>query len=96
MSELCDRIIERLIRAIPSHNPGYVSSVPETLDQLLSADLLRKIAKVAAAESLAALAEPQSMVEVTVEQIEQALPLEYRKGAKTIVEKLGPLYRQGG
>jgi hypothetical protein len=38
---------------------------------------------------------PQSReMEVTVEQIEQALPLEYRKGAKVIVKKLGPLFQR--
>jgi hypothetical protein len=34
------------------------------------------------------------IVEVTVEQLVQALPLECRRGAKAIVKKLGPLYRQ--
>jgi hypothetical protein len=34
------------------------------------------------------------MVRVTVEQIERALPLEYRNGAKTLVKNLGPLYRR--
>jgi hypothetical protein len=38
---------------------------------------------------------PQSReMEVTVEQIEQALPLEYRKGAKVIVKTLGPLFQR--
>jgi hypothetical protein len=30
---------------------------------------------------------------LTVEQLEQALPLEYRKGAAVLLQTLGPLYR---
>lgn len=41
--------IEDSIRAIPATNPGYISFRQETLGDLLSSAVLRKIAQIAAA-----------------------------------------------
>jgi len=50
---LADRIEVR-IREIPASNPGYVSAFAgETLGNVLSRDLLRKIAETAAKEAQA-------------------------------------------
>jgi hypothetical protein len=55
---LADRILKR-ISAIPARNPGYISMAPETLDDVISYDLLRLIAKEAAAEA-EAMPSPQT------------------------------------
>lgn len=44
--------IENRIRAIPASNPGFISVGSRTLGDLLADDLLRTIAKEAAAEAV--------------------------------------------
>jgi hypothetical protein len=44
---LADKFEERL-KTIPASNPGYISCMPETLANVLSASLLRRIALEAA------------------------------------------------
>jgi hypothetical protein len=46
MKSLFDRVV-KAISAIPASNPGYISMYPETLDLVLSEEIIRKIAKVA-------------------------------------------------
>lgn len=41
--------IERAIADIPANNPAYISVRQQTLSDVMSYDLIRKIAKVAAA-----------------------------------------------